>query len=156
MQKVVFLDRDGVVNRELGDYVYSLDRFEINDGVFDALKYWAKQGYSFAIVTNQGGISKKRYNVSDVQVINDFLIDWFKKHEFNLLDIAFCPHHDLIESCICRKPNSLMLEKLVAKYAIQVEDSFLIGDSLRDVQAAKRIGLKAIQIEPNSNLMHLI
>tara|TARA_B100000900_G_scaffold388479_1_gene380557 strand:+ start:245 stop:727 length:483 start_codon:yes stop_codon:yes gene_type:complete len=156
MKKVIFLDRDGVINREIGDYVFSLEKFVLNDGLDKALKEWSDMGFSFAIITNQGGISKLKYSKQDVILINEFLNQWFKAHHLNLLEISFCPHHNLVEACICRKPDSLMLEKLVAKHRISIEESFLIGDSLRDIQAAKKIGLKSIQVEANSNLNDII
>ena len=156
MNKVIFLDRDGVINREIGDYVYDLKDFEINDGLEQALINWSGEGYSFAIVTNQGGISKSLYNVKDVEHINVFLQNWFKSRKLNLLTILYCPHHNLIENCLCRKPNSLMLEKIIARYGVCVKDSFMIGDSERDVQAANKLGLKAFKIETNSNLNKLV
>lgn len=156
MKKVVFLDRDGVINQEIGDYVYNLESFVINPGLESALQHWSETGYFFAIVTNQGGISKKRYTKDHVYKINAFLDQWFKERNLNLLTISFCPHHNTIESCICRKPNSLMLEKIIAKYSVSLIDSFLIGDSKRDIEAAEKVGLRGIKIVANSNLNTLI
>jgi len=156
MRKVVFLDRDGVINKEIDDYVYHLDSFIFNPGLESALTYWSQKGYSFAVITNQGGISKKHYTKEHVYKINVFLYDWFKERNLDLLAISFCPHHNSIESCICRKPNSLMLEKLIAKYKVSLKDSFLIGDSLRDIKAAEKVGIKGIKIVANTNLNTLI
>ena len=156
MKKVVFLDRDGVINKEVGDYVYELDTFVLNEGLETALQFWASKGFSFAIITNQGGISKKRYSKEHVYKLNRFLENWFSERSLNLLCISFCPHHDSLEACICRKPNSLMLEKMIAKYTVSVKDSFLIGDSLRDIQAADKVGMKGIQIVANTNLITII
>jgi len=156
MKKVVFLDRDGVINREIGDYVFSLEKFELNKGLDTALNHWSSIGFSFAIITNQGGVSKQRYTKQEVCLINQFLINWFEERNLNLLEISFCPHHNSVEACICRKPDSLMLEKIIAKYNVSIEHSFLIGDSLRDIQAANKVGLKGIQIQANSNLNHII
>jgi len=155
MNKVVFLDRDGVINREIGDYVYRLKNFELNIGLEQALNRWNELGYSFAIVTNQGGISKLLYTRKEVGTINNYLRNWFKERNLNLLTILYCPHHNSIEACVCRKPNSLMLEKIIARYKVSIKDSFMIGDSLRDIQAAQKVGLKAFQIEANSNLNDL-
>jgi len=94
MKKVIFLDRDGVINREIGDYVYELSSFVFNEGLKKALLNWSDKGYSFAIITNQGGISKSRYTKSHVYKINKFLTDWFELHQLTLLSISFCPHHD--------------------------------------------------------------
>ena len=74
MNKVVFLDRDGIINREMGTYVFSMNEFILNDGLEKALTHWKRLGYSFAIVTNQGGISKQIYGHKDVAIINDYLL----------------------------------------------------------------------------------
>ena len=152
MNKVIFLDRDGVINREIGNYVHDLNDFVINDGLEQALDVWSREGYSFVIVSNQGGISKGLYHKNDVEHINTFLRDWFEYRNLNLLNIYYCPHHNAIEHCICRKPDSLMLEKIIARYAVSVEHSFMIGDSYRDVKAANKVGLRGFKIKANSNL----
>ena len=156
MNKVIFLDRDGVINCEIGNYVYDLKDFIINDGLEQALESWSRDGYSFVIVTNQGGIAKGLYYKNDVEDINAFLRNWFESRNLNLLNIFYCPHHNAIEHCICRKPDSLMFEKIIARYAVSVEHSFMIGDSDRDVQAANKVGLTAVKIKANSNLNKFI
>ena len=87
MNKVIFLDRDGVINREIGNYVYNLKDFVINDGLEQALDIWSRDGYSFVIVTNQGGIAKGLYHKNDVEDINVFLRNWFESRNLNLLNI---------------------------------------------------------------------
>ena len=147
MNKVVFLDRDGVINREVGHYIYSLENFSFNDGLEQALTKWRNEGFSFVIITNQGGISKDLYTINDVEQINDLLRNWFNERNFNLLSILYCPHHEILENCICRKPSTLMFEKIIARYQVSVKESFMIGDSNRDIIAAKKVGLKAFLIK---------
>jgi len=156
MKKVVFLDRDGVINQEIGDYVFRLEDFVLNAGLEEALSKWHRQGYCFAIVTNQGGISKGLYSKKEVAVLNDYLRVWFSDRALNLLDIFYCPHHNKIEQCICRKPNSLMLERIIARNLVDLKASFLIGDSPRDIASAEKVGLRAILIKANTNLSELI
>mgnify|MGYP001229190439 CR=1 FL=1 len=155
MNKVVFLDRDGVINREVGDYIYTLKHFSFNDGLEQALSKWRDEGFSFVIITNQGGISKDLYTCNDVELINDLLRNWFNERNFNLLSILYCPHHDSLENCICRKPSSLLFEKIIARYQVSVKESFMVGDSDRDILAANKVGLKAFLIKSNSNLNEL-
>ena len=89
MNKVIFLDRDGVINREIGNYVYNIKDFVINDGLEQALDIWDRDGYSFVIVTNQGGIFKGLYHKNDVEDINVFLRNWFESRKLILLNILF-------------------------------------------------------------------
>ena len=156
INKVIFLDRDGVINREIGEYIYNLNNFHLNPGLYKALRKWSNEGYSYAIITNQGGISKSIYTKTDVDRINTFLKEWFKKRNLKLLKILYCPHHIEVENCICRKPNSLMFEKILAKYNVSIENSFMIGDNIVDVQAAEKVGLNVYKIKSNTNLNELI
>lgn len=153
MKKIVFLDRDGVINKEMGNYVYTIDAFEFNPSVFPFLKSLQDRGYSFIVITNQGGISKGIYQKEDVYKLHKYMQEELEKRGIELLDIFFCPHHDTVERCLCRKPNSLMIEKGLAKYNFSASKAYMIGDSERDYQAAKNAGVKGIKIEPNTNLM---
>lgn len=155
MRKVIFLDRDGVINKERGDYTYKIADFELNEGVIDFMKKAQKQGFEFVIITNQGGIAKGRYNKNDVYSVHQHMFTQFEQENIPVLAIYFCPHHNDIEKCICRKPDSQMLEKAIARFGIDKQSSFMIGDSKRDVEAATKAGIKAYQIEPNANITKL-
>lgn len=152
MTKVVFLDRDGVINLERGDYTYKLSHFNFVEGLFEALKKLKNKGFSFIIITNQGGIAKGIYNHSDVNNVHNYIQKEFAQQKLTLLDIYYCPHHSDIESCICRKPDSLMLEKAIAKYNVNVKASYFIGDSERDILAANKVNIKGIRVIANDDL----
>lgn len=152
MQKIIFLDRDGVINVERGEYTYNVNDFVFVDGLFSALNKLQQHGFEFIVITNQGGIAKGIYTHHHVLQINHLMQEKFKNHQLELLDIYYCPHHSDVEKCICRKPNSLLLEKAIAKYNVDCNNSFFIGDSDRDVEAAKKVGVKGIKVNKNSNL----
>jgi D-glycero-D-manno-heptose 1,7-bisphosphate phosphatase len=152
MNKVVFLDRDGVINFEPGDYTFEVDKFKIIEGLFKSLKTLQGKGYHFIVITNQGGISKQIYTHNDVISVHLYMQECFKKAEIDLLDIYYCPHHAINEKCICRKPDSLMLEKAIARYNVDKTNSYFIGDSRRDVLAAEKAGVTGIQIKINDSL----
>ncbi len=151
--KVVFLDRDGVINYEQGDYTYKVEEFKILDGLFEALSDLQNRGFSFIVITNQGGISKGIYNHSDVISVHEYMQKQFDEAGIKLLDIYYCPHHAIVEKCICRKPDSLMLEKAIAKYGVNKAVSYFVGDSRRDVLAAEKANIKGIKINSNDSLM---
>ena len=148
----IFLDRDGVINYERGDYTWKKEDFIINDGIIDSLLKFQKYGFLIIIISNQGGIAKELYNKNDVEKLHNFLIQELNKNQIILTDIYYCPHHPKIENCICRKPDSLMLEKAIAKYNINPAVSFMFGDKARDIEAAKKAGVNGILIEPNQNI----
>lgn len=159
MRKVIFLDRDGVINVERGEYTYTIEDFKIVDGLFDALIQLKKSGFEFVVITNQGGISKGIYNHLDVFNVHKYMKERFVDAGIEILDIYYCPHHAINEKCICRKPDSLMLEKAIAKYNVDVKNSFFIGDSRRDELAGQKVKLNTIKLTKNENLnnyLHLI
>lgn len=155
MRKVIFLDRDGVINKERGAYTFKITDFEINEGVVDFLKLAQEKGFEFIVITNQGGISKGIYNKNDVHLVHAHMLTQFKKEGITILEIYYCPHHSDIEQCICRKPDSLLLEKAIARFNVDKTVSFMIGDSQRDIDAATKVGVKSFKIEPNTNLKQL-
>ncbi len=151
-QKAIFLDRDGVVNKEKGGYVYKLEDWEFVDGLFVALKELRDRGFIFIVITNQGGINKGVYSKADVDTVHAHMEKVLKEEGIDLTAIYYCPHHDNIANCLCRKPGSMMIEKAIAKYNIDPALSVMFGDRDRDTEAAERVGVKGILVEGNDNL----
>ena len=144
MKKCIFLDRDGVLNEEQHDYVSREEDFVIRDGVVEGLKLLKKAGYLLIVVTNQAGIARGMYNESLVRDFHNILQN---KCGGIIDDLYFAKHHPLYTSnSLLRKPDSLMLEKAMAKYQIDSTQSFMIGDAERDVKAGKKAGVKTIHI----------
>ena len=152
-KKAVFLDRDGVLNRERGEYTYLTNNFEWVPDAIEALKLLNEQEYALIIISNQGGISKKIYSKTDVINIENAIIQPLVKRNVQILDSFYCPHHSAIENCLCRKPKSLMLEKAIAKHNIDPAQSYFIGDSIRDMVAGQNVGVKGILMKANDSLL---
>lgn len=143
LHKCIFLDRDGVLNRERGEYTFKLDDFEILNGIKESLEILKKSGYLLIVITNQAGIAKGIYKREDVHKCHALL----QAHTGNLIDdIYFCPHHPISTESLLRKPDSLMLEKAIAKWDIDTARSYMVGDSIRDIQAAEKAGVKGILV----------
>lgn len=154
MQKAIFFDRDGVINSDVGHYyIFRIEDFVINEGIIPSLKKLSENGYKLFIVTNQGGIAKGIYTESDVNKVHKYLINSLEKNNITIEEIYFCPHHESISPCECRKPKPYFINKAIKDYDIDPEQSYLIGDSLRDIQAAEAAGIKGIKIEPNENIL---
>jgi D-glycero-D-manno-heptose 1,7-bisphosphate phosphatase len=156
MNNIIFLDRDGVINIERGEYTYKIEDFIFVDTIFNNLKRLQKQGFQFIIITNQGGISRGVYNKKDVFTVHQYMVEEFKRQGVNILDIYFCPHHDTVEKCLCRKPLPLMIEKAIAKHKVNKNRSFLIGDNKRDITAAQKAGITGFLIEKNTDITPVI
>jgi len=141
--KAIFLDRDGVLNKERGTYTFRIEDFYIEKGVIEALEKFKKIGYLLIVVTNQGGIAKGLYNKSDVKKCFQYL----QKESNYLIDAHYySPYHDLFSDSLSRKPDSLMIEKATAKFNIELQSSWIIGDSERDILAGEKKGLRGVLI----------
>lgn len=159
MSKAIFLDRDGVINRERGDYTFKIEDFSFVNGIIEACQQWIKKGYKLIVITNQGGIAKGRYGHEDVKKLHEHITSEFYDQGVYLDGIYYCPHHDSIEKCFCRKPGPLMIERALKQYRLNPDKCVMIGDSERDIIAANRAGVKGFKINANElpkNIISLI
>ncbi len=151
MRKAVFLDRDGILNRDRGEYTFRQEDFSLLPGVLSGLKKLIASGYELVIITNQGGIAKGLYSNEDVESLHENLMESCNDNGIDLLAIYYCPHHPDHGMCLCRKPGSLLIEKAIARFDIDRSSSFMIGDMDRDIQAAAATGVRGILAPTNSN-----
>lgn len=159
MNKAVFLDRDGVINKDNHDYTYRIEDFFILDGVFEALVEFLNRNFKLIIISNQAGIARNIYTHEDVAKVHTYLLNELKKYNIVIDEIYYCPHYDTTGKCICRKPDSLLLEKAISRFNIDPGKSYFIGDRDRDMAAAVKAGVKGIKVETDIDLrkiLHLI
>ncbi|WP_374165396.1 D-glycero-alpha-D-manno-heptose-1,7-bisphosphate 7-phosphatase [Arcticibacter sp. MXS-1] len=158
--KAVFLDRDGVLNKELGDYVCHLDDFVVLEHNLKPLKELQDRGYLLVIITNQGGVAKGWYSEETLAAMHQRLLDTYAAHGIHISDVYYCRHHpDYNGKCLCRKPGSLMLEKAIARFNVDASQSYFIGDNQRDMMAGEGAGVTGILIksdQPIGEVLHLI
>ena len=156
MNKAVFLDRDGVINFDRDDYTWRVEDFVVLDGAIEAMKIMQNKGYMLIIITNQGGISKNIYSHLDVKALHVHLVSILLKAGITLTEIYYCPHHNDIEKCICRKPESQLLEKAMARFGIDPDLSYFVGDRERDIEAGIQAGVTPVKIETNASLLEVL
>ena len=138
--KTIFLDRDGVINKEVG-YLHKIEDFEFIDSVFDACLYFQSLGYQIIIVTNQSGIERGYYSENDFHIVNNWMLEQFKDQGIDILDVFFCPHGPE-SNCDCRKPKPGMFNQANEKYNIDMKSSWMIGDKEADIQAANAASIQ--------------
>ena len=133
-KKIIFLDRDGVINYDHG-YVYEISKFNFIDGVFEACKYFITLGYEIIIITNQSGIGRGYYSLNDFEKLTMYMLQIFEENGVKILKVYFC-HHSPEENCSCRKPNIGMIQQSLNDFDIDLKNSWLIGDKISDMQTA--------------------
>ncbi len=143
MSKCVFLDRDGVLNKDDVNYTYKLSRFQILPGVTQALYELKETGYLLIIVTNQSGIAQKIYTQRQMEICHIYLQD---ACEHMIDHFYFSPYHPSVTASLARKPGILMFEKAIARFSIDVKKSWMIGDRGRDIIPARQLRIRTIQI----------
>lgn len=160
MNKAVFLDRDGVLNKELGDYVCRFEDFLVLEHNFAPLRELQDRGYLLIVITNQGGLAKGWYTRETLRQMHEHLFQTYAKQGITIKEAYFCNHHPQYNgNCLCRKPGSLMLEKAIARFQVDASKSYFIGDRERDVIAGEAAGVKGILIEsdqPIGEVLNLI
>ena len=137
--KVVFLDRDGVINEEVG-YLHKIKDFKFINGVMDSCNYFLSLGYQIIVVTNQSGIGRGLYKEEDFHIVNEWMLDNFRQEGIRIPDVFFCPHGP-DDDCECRKPKPGLFINAKEKHDIDMNKSWMIGDKEADIQAANNAGI---------------
>jgi len=157
MKKAIFLDRDGTINNNCDHYyIWQKDKLKLNPGVPEALAELQARGYLLIVISNQGGISKGEFSREAVEDLHVHLLRLLEKEGVSLDEIYYCPHHHMVESCLCRKPRPLMIQKALARFGIDPGSSWMVGDSERDVEAGMAAGVRTVLIEANSDLSEVL
>ncbi|MGJ8693901.1 MAG: D-glycero-beta-D-manno-heptose 1,7-bisphosphate 7-phosphatase [Thalassotalea sp.] len=145
--KALFLDRDGIINIDHG-YVNKIEDFDFVDGIFDVCRHAQSLGYQLIVITNQAGIARGYYEITDFEQLTTWMKAEFAIEGINITDVFFCPHHpeqgvnEFVQVCECRKPAPGMIFEAQAKHHIELAESVFIGDKLSDIQAAAAAGIK--------------
>lgn len=143
--KLVILDRDGVINEDSDDFIKSLDEWVPLPGSIEAIALLKKAGWIVGIATNQSGIARGLYDEATLHAMHDKLADLLAEHGVTVDYIAYCPHGP-DSSCTCRKPLPGMYEEIAEQFGCDLNGVPVIGDSLRDLEAAVAAGAKPMLV----------
>jgi len=159
-QKAIFMDRDGVINKEV-DLLHNINQFDLIDGVVEAIKLINKSNFMAIIITNQPVIARNLCSLEELADIHKKLESLLGNEGAFINAIYFCPHHpdggfpeerkEYKIKCDCRKPSPGMLLSASKEWNINLSESYMIGDHQRDIDAGKNAGLKeSFLIQTNS------
>lgn len=162
MNKVLFLDRDGIINIDLG-YVHKIEDFHFMPDIFNVCKHAKACGYLIIVITNQSGIARGYYSEEQFSQLSEWMIKQFNDQDIDISDVLYCPHHPTKGQgsyklvCNCRKPQPGLLLQAQERFNIDMEKSIFIGDKNSDIAAAFAAGIKnrILLEEKNSYLDNL-
>ena len=145
--KIAFLDRDGVINKEVS-YLHKIEDFDYAENCIEGLKQLQELAFKIIIVTNQAGIARGYYTEADYLKLTSWYLSDLRGKGIEVLDVFYCPHHPdgsvplYALECGCRKPSAGMFQMADEKYNVDKAHSIMIGDKLIDIDAAIRFGLE--------------
>ena len=160
MTPVVFLDRDGVINADIG-YLWRAEDCVWIPGAPEAIHLFNEQGWPVVVVTNQSGVARGYYRETDVQILHVWMNETLAAQGAHIDAFYYCPHHlkgtvpEYTVECNCRKPRPGMLLQAMRDFAADPGASFLIGDKPSDVAAAEAAGIRGYQF-PGGNLRDFV
>jgi len=138
--KLIVLDRDGVINYDSDDYVKSVDEWIPLPGSMEALAKLTQAGFKIAIATNQSGISRGYFTVATLDAMHQKMLTLASKAGAKIDYIAYCPHGP-DDNCDCRKPLPGLIHQIEKALNMSAKGCYMVGDSLRDLQAGQAAGL---------------
>ncbi len=152
-RKAIFLDRDGVLNVDLG-YTYKPNDLKLVDGMIDGLKSLTRGDYAFVMLTNQSGIARGMFTAAQVESFNNELLRQIQCEipNFKFDAVMICPHHpeglvpEFTIDCECRKPGIKLVTEAATKLNLDLGNSWIIGDKDTDIECAINAGMRGIQV----------
>jgi len=152
--KAVFLDRDGVINKDPPHYAHRLDQLSLIDGSGPAIRMLNDRGFVVIVITNQSGIAKGYYTEEDMHIFNNAMREiLIEQYGASIDAVYFCPHHPKAKvekyraDCSCRKPLPGMLIAGGDRFGIDFRSSFLVGDKWSDIEAGRAVGCRTILVQ---------
>lgn len=154
MMKLIILDRDGVINHDSDQFIKSADEWIPIAGSLDAIAFLSQAGYTIAVATNQSGIGRKLFTMQTLNQMHSKMHKLVQQAGGEISGIWFCPH-TAQDECDCRKPKDGMIRDIIARFDAKASETWLVGDSLRDLQAIASVGGKPVLVKTGKGLKTL-
>ncbi len=144
-RKVVFIDRDGVINVDLWKYVETWKEFRFEKGALESLKTLTDKGFDIFIISNQAGVGDGIFSEAAMWQVHEKMVAAMAKRDIKIRGARYCTHAKKAK-CDCRKPKTQLLEKAVMNLSFDKDKTFFVGDKLSDLEAGKNFGVKTILV----------
>jgi D-glycero-D-manno-heptose 1,7-bisphosphate phosphatase len=151
MERIIILDRDGVINQDSDEYIKSPSEWQAIPESLDAIAQLNQANYKVVIATNQSGLARGLFDIDTLNAIHNKMLRELKAVNGKIEKIFFCPHAPN-DNCLCRKPKSGLFEQIATYFNTKLNAIPAIGDSLRDLQAAHSIQAQAILVRTGKGL----
>ncbi|MDK4688069.1 D-glycero-beta-D-manno-heptose 1,7-bisphosphate 7-phosphatase [Kingella negevensis] len=152
--KLIILDRDGVINHDSDQFIKSPDEWLPIAGSMDAIAFLTQAGYTIAVATNQSGIARGYFTVQTLNEMHTKMHKLIRQAGGEISGVWFCPHA-ADSKCDCRKPKSGMILDILDRFQAEASETYLVGDSLRDLQAIANVGGKPILVRTGKGMKTL-
>lgn len=150
--KIIVLDRDGVINHDSDDYIKSAEEFIPIDGSISAIGRLCAAGFKVVVATNQSGLARKYFDKDQLSEIHHLMCSMVEEAGGVIEGIFYCPHHP-DEGCTCRKPGTGLLQQIENEFTCKLHGSYFVGDSLKDIEAARAFDCKPILVRTGKGLI---
>ena len=152
LDHVVFLDRDGTINEDIG-YLYKTEDLQFIPGSLEAMRSLQKDFLLF-VITNQQGISQGVFSEKEFLDFNRRFLELLGDNGINIEEVYFCPH-TREENCKCRKPKTFFIEKAEMEYELDIKNSYMIGDHSSDIEVALNLDIGTIYLLSGHGKKHV-
>lgn len=153
--RAVFLDRDGVINKDSKKYIKSLDELRLINGIFKYIQKLNDDNFKVIVISNQSAINRGLTTKKEVDKIHNYIQKKCRKNNCKIEAIYYCPHRP-DENCSCRKPKIGLILKAAKNHSIDLKSSWFIGDKDSDIQAGKRSGCRTFKVRKNGSLREAV
>ena len=153
--KAIFLDRDGVINKNRDDYVKSTKELEIFSNIGKEILKLKMKGFFIIVITNQSVINRKIITIRELEEIHSTIQKFLMKSKTSIDKFYFCPHRP-DENCDCRKPKPGLILQAINEFSIDASKSWMVGDSKTDIQAGEKAGCKTILLKKNDSFTNIL
>lgn len=149
---VVFIDRDGTINRESG-YINHISNFKVYLFAYQAIRLLNENGFLSAVITNQAGVARGIFDEQFLEKVHNKMLMDFKSNGAKIDAIYYCPHHISSKNplyaleCDCRKPKTGLIKKALSELPVDTDKMFIVGDKYADIQMGINAGCKTIMVK---------